>query len=275
MRQDPQFFHARAAKLLRSRKRFVVATLLEVKGSAPQRAGARMIIHSDGSTEFTIGGGVFEAEVIRDGLAVFGANQTALHDYKLTKNELGMYCQGLVRVFFELYRPRPQMLIFGGGHVGQALSRLAAVTDLFHVCVIDDRDEYADAHRHPFAHRVIHTDKDYEKRIPAIDSETYIVLVTRCHGTDKLLVKRFLHTPQAYLGLIGSAGKIRQFRHELSAEGIPATLLEQIHGPIGLPIGGKDPAEVAISILAEVIQTKNAKAGSNHMLSLAVKNRRP
>ena len=272
-RSDREAIHRRIAQLLRARRHFVVATICEVKGSCPQRPGAKMIVHHDGAFDFTIGGGAFEAEVIRDGLAAFGQDQPIQHEYKLTKPGLGMFCQGLVKVLFEPYRPRPQLLIFGGGHVGQALSKLAGTSRLFHVAVVDDRREYADRRRHAAADRVIQTDRSYIKGIPEIDEDTYIVIVTRCHATDKLLVKRLLQGGQAYLGLIGSEAKTRQFCRELTEEGIPPSLLKSLHAPIGVPIGGKDPAEVAVSILAEVIQVKNARVISRKLTSVAAKDR--
>src|SRR5688572_13355534 len=126
-RFDPEEIHRRIATLLKNRKSFVVATILDVKGSAPQLSGARIIVHPTDPFEFTIGGGTFEAEVIQDARSVFSGESPQFRDYKLTKYELGMYCQGVVKVFFEKYVPRPQLLIFGGGHVGQALSRISGV----------------------------------------------------------------------------------------------------------------------------------------------------
>lgn len=266
MRLDPEAVHRRIAELLQERRRFVVASIVDVKGSCPQRPGARMIVHPDGGFEFTIGGGTFEAEVLHDAAALLAGDRQAagssssggLREYRLTKNELGMYCQGVVQVFLETYDPRPRLLIFGGGHVGQALSRLAGSTGLFSVTVIDDRAEYADAARHPLADRVIHTDRAFEAEVPETDSQTYLVIVTRCHATDKLIVKRYIERPFLYIGVIGSQSKAAQFRRELAEEGISKTALEKLHSPIGLPIGGKDPAEVAVSILAELVQTKNS-----------------
>jgi xanthine dehydrogenase accessory factor len=260
MRRDPETLHRRIADLLNERRRFVVATILEVKGSAPQRPGARMIVHPDSSFDFTIGGGTFEAEVIQDALAAFDEIQPVYREYRLTKSDIGMYCQGHVRVMFESYSPRAHLMIFGGGHVGQALGRLTAATELFAVTVIDDRPEFANIEKHGTVNRVILTDRHFVNEVPPTDPETYIVIVTRCHATDQLLVKRYLNEPFAYLGLIGSRAKVRQFRRELIDQGISEKLLERLHAPIGLPIGGKDPAEVAVSILAELIQIKNSQA---------------
>jgi xanthine dehydrogenase accessory factor len=259
MKLDPAAVHRRITELLDQRKKFVVATIVEVKGSSPQKTGAKILIQPDGSFEFTIGGGTFEAEVIRDGLALLTGSAGQTHEYKLTKQDIGMYCQGLVKVFFEKYAPIPRLMIFGGGHVGQAISKLASATSLFHTVVIDDRKEFATRDKHPGADEVIHTDRTFTDSLPEVDSETYLLILTRCHATDKLLVRKYIDAPAAYIGLIGSEAKIRQFTRELEEEGISAERFRRIHAPVGIPIGGKNPAEIAISVLAEIIQVKNSQ----------------
>ena len=170
-----------------------------------------------------------------------------------------MYCQGLVRVMFESYSPRALSYDFWRRSCRtSALGRLSAASEIFSVTVIDDRAEFADIEKHGSVDRVILTDRHYTQDVPATDPETYIVIVTRCHATDQLLVKRYLKVPSAYLGLIGSRAKVRQFRKELIEQGMTEKLLDRLHAPIGLPIGGKDPPEVAISILAELVQVKNS-----------------
>lgn len=269
MRRDAEAIHRRIADLLRDRREFVVASIAEVKGSCPQKPGARMIVHQDGAFEFTIGGGTFEAEVLRDALAAFHEETPAAREYKLTKHELGMYCQGLVKVLFERCIPRPRLLIFGGGHVGQALSRMAAASDLFQVTVVDDRSEFASQEKHPAADEVILTDRQFLESVPETDSRTFITVITRCHATDMLLVQRYLERPRAYLGLIGSGPKVRQFKKELIEAGVTEKSLEGLYAPIGIPIGGKDPSEVAISILAEIIQVKNQPHESSTVLQIS------
>jgi len=260
LKLDPGAVHRRIAELLDQRKGFALATIVETKGSSPQKTGAKILIHPDGTFEFTIGGGTFEAEVIRDGLALLSDDAQQTHEYKLTKQDIGMYCQGLVKVFFEKYTPIPRLMIFGGGHVGQAISRVAGATNLFNTIVIDDRKEFATHEKHPAAEVVILTDRKFTEGVPEIDSETYLLILTRCHATDKLLVHKYVGAPAAYIGLIGSSAKIRQFSRELEKEGIAPERFKRIHAPIGIPIGGKNPSEIAISILAEVIQVKNSKS---------------
>jgi xanthine dehydrogenase accessory factor len=272
MRTNSESIHQRIADLLKKRKSFVVATITETKGSTPQAAGAKMLIHPDGTFEFTIGGGTLEAEVIQDARSVFATGSTQNREYRLTKNEMGMYCQGVAKVMLEPYFPRPQLLILGGGHVGQALSRITAATQLFSVIVADDRKEYANRKKHPHADQVILTDRDYKKRIPELDPQTFVVIVTRCHATDKQIIKNLVGKSPAYIGLIGSKAKIRQFKQELVEEGLSIDFLNTIHAPIGIVIGGKEPAEVALSILAEIIQVKNQaeKSGTSFALRNAV-----
>jgi xanthine dehydrogenase accessory factor len=273
MRLDAEAIHRRVAELLEARKQFVVATILEVKGSAPQVPGKKMLIHPDGSIEFTIGGGTFEAEVIQDALAMMRSPCPVTREYKLTRDELGMYCQGLVKVFFENQQPRARLIIFGGGHVGQALSRLSSASGLYEVLVIDDRSEFADPLKHPGAARVIQTDREFTTDVPVIDPYTFLVIVTRCHATDKLLVKRYLSSPAGYVGLIGSRAKVRQFRRELLEEGISVPELDRLHAPIVLPIGGKDPAEVAVSILAQLIQERHQAQVEQQPSAFQIKKR--
>jgi len=259
---EEERFHRRIAELLEGRRAFVLAELVGVKGSSPREPGARMIIFPDSTSEGTIGGGTFEAEVLQDALHLMREGKTLLKEYTLTPAEAGMYCAGKATVFLQAFHPPPQLLIFGGGHIARALSRLAGETALFSITVIDDRPEFANPTVHPSAQKVILTDPGYEKNIPSVDENTYIVIVTRDHKIDKALVRHYCQKPVAYLGMVGSKSKWLQFVHELMKEGIPESALQRVYAPIGLPIGGKSPEEIAISILAQLIEVKNKSAGA-------------
>ncbi len=258
----PVEFFRRVAELLEKGAPFATARLLDVRGSAPQEPGAAMIVFPDQRIEGTIGGGRFEATVILDAAAALekGEPRVEVREYALTQHELRMYCAGRVRVLVELHRSGPELLICGGGHVGQALGRLAAVSGLFHTTLVDDRAEFASRERHPTVDRLVLTDPTYREGFPALHGETYAVIVTRCHAVDKHLVKR-LATEDVlpYLGLIGSRSKIASLFDELEAEGVPRAALARVRAPIGLPIGGKEPGAVAVSILAEVVQVLNGR----------------
>ncbi len=260
---EEEKFHRRIADLLEERKVFVLAELVGVKGSSPREPGARMIIFPDSSGEGTIGGGTFEAEVIQDALHLMREGKTLLKEYLLTPSEAGMYCAGQATVFLQAFHPPPQLLIFGGGHIARALSRLTGDTALFSITVVDDRPEFATPGLHPGARKVILTDPEFEKNIPPVDENTYIVIVTRDHEIDKSLVRRYCQKPVAYLGMVGSKSKWLQFVHEFKKEGILESALQRVHAPIGLPIGGKSPEEIAVSILAQLIAVKNSRATSS------------
>ncbi len=253
-------FQRRLTELLERRARFASARLLEVRGSVPREVGAGMIVYPDGRIESTIGGGRFEAMVIYDAVAMLERGERlAVKEYALTRDELRMYCAGRARVLIETHRPGPHLAIFGGGHVGRALGLIAPDTGLFYTTLVDDRPEFASRERHPRVDRVVLTDPTYTEGIPPLDEDTYAVVVTRCHNVDQALLRRLAPLPLPYLGLIGSRTKARSMLAELEQEGIPRERLERVRSPVGLPIGGKEPGAVAVSILAEVIQVLNAR----------------
>jgi xanthine dehydrogenase accessory factor len=252
-----QRFYERVSELLEQRKTFAIAEIVENRGSTPQDPGAAFIVFSDGSFEFTIGGGPFEAAVIADVRAGFPQARPFRKTYQLSPQSLGMYCAGEAVVSVRYLHPDPRLLIFGGGHIGQALARLAGAMDLFEVEVVDDRPSYAIPERHPNAHRVTLADPNYSGNLPSPDPQSFAVIVTRCHQSDYRLLRYYLDKPLAYLGMVGSKSKWARFKRDLQAEGYSEEMLARVRSPIGLPIGGKSPQEVALSILAEVIQVKN------------------
>lgn len=235
-------------------KAVLLATLVETTGAVPQAVGAHLIVHADGESEFTIGGGALEEQVKRDGRAILhGEMKSQLISYDLA--ELGMYCGGKAKVFFEVICSLPRLCIFGAGHVGKKLAELAALTELFHIVLIDDREPAT-------------TDKElcdefcyspHFSNIPYLPAASYVVIVTSSHQTDKTVLKSVLQEEQSlfYIGMIGSVAKAAEIFRELECEGVTRQRLAGVRSPIGLPIGGKSPGEVAMSILAELIATKH------------------
>jgi xanthine dehydrogenase accessory factor len=253
-------FYKRMTELLKEGKGFAVAEIVDIKGSVPQSADAKMIIYPDRSSEFTIGGGGFEAKVIEDSInLLFNGEKRLLKKYNLTPEELEMPCEGEVTVAFEAHQSLLKLLIFGGGHIGRMLGRLASETGLFNITIVDDRQDYVNPQRHPGVSRTIHTNERYDEGIPQVDDRTFIVLATRSFETDQYLLERFVNEELAYLGMIGSENRKKRVFDALEKKGVPVKPLERIHTPVGLPIGGKSPGEIAVSILAELIQVKNRK----------------
>lgn len=177
---------------------------------------------------------------------------------------------GDLRVFVDPVLPPPRLIICGAGHVGQALAQGAGVAG-FRVTVVDDRSEYARPDR--FAADVKVVCAEIPASIEALkpDSTTFIVLAGRSHELDKQALRVSLQQPAAYVGMVGSRRKARELQRQLleAGEATPWAL-EQLRSPVGLDIGAETPAEVAVSIVAELIAVR--RGGSGGPLSQGVKS---
>jgi len=159
-------------------------------------------------------------------------------------------------VFLEWVKPAGAVYIFGAGHVGTWVARLASYID-FKVIVLDDRCECASLERLPEVDEVIVL-ISYEgalSKLP-IDEDSYLVIVTRDQAHDKAILEQALRTPARYIGMMGSRRKSAAVFRELLDEGFSEASFQRVHSPIGLHIGGETPEEVAVSIIAEIIEIK-------------------
>ncbi len=163
---------------------------------------------------------------------------------------------GLEDILTVLYMPmaiQPQLLIAGAGHVGQALATHAALLD-FDVAVIDDRAEWLAASHFPKGTCLICGEIAGAVKDFPIDSETYIALLTRGHQPDAGALRACIHSPAAYIGMIGSQRKVALMREHFVASGIATNEdFNRVHAPIGLDIGAQTAPEIAVSILAQII----------------------
>jgi xanthine dehydrogenase accessory factor len=161
----------------------------------------------------------------------------------------------------ELLRADPPLIIFGGGHVGKAVSQCAALAG-FRVTVVDDRPEFAGTERFPEADRVICARFDQALSEIALTPATYIVIVTRGHHHDENVLEQCLQHDLKYMGMIGSKRKVHVTFQHLAERGISRERLSQVHAPVGLKIGAKTPGEIAVSIVAEMIEVRRRSASS-------------
>lgn len=255
-------FYRTLVGLIEEGHRLAVATITESRGSTPQREGGKMIVAADGRSWFTIGGGAFEAMVIDDARACLRDGRSDLRRYSLHESgeeALGMACGGQATVYIEVLGAADELVIFGAGHVGRALARMA-VTVGFHCTAVDDRPGMLDAGAFPTGTAFVATDRAYAENLPETTDASYVVVVTRCHDTDEAALRSLLHGRWRYLGMIGSRRKVKVVFESLRARGVPAEILERIHAPVGVPIGSHLPGEVAVSILAELVAVRNGLA---------------
>ncbi|MBK8968906.1 MAG: XdhC family protein [Lewinellaceae bacterium] len=151
----------------------------------------------------------------------------------------------------------PQLCIAGAGHVSLALCRMAAQLD-FSVQVLDDRDALNTAPPPELATHTLLADFSQIGACIPEGENTYVVLLSFGYRTDKLILQQLLGRHYRYLGMMGSAEKVKTLFAELEAEGYSREHLQRVYAPIGLPINSRTPAEIAVSILAEVIKAKNS-----------------
>lgn len=167
------------------------------------------------------------------------------------------------RIFVEILEKNPHLVILGGGHVSRPVAHIAKMLG-FHVTVMDDREEFLTKERFPDADEcILGSFDEFGEKIPVYENAYYVV-VTRGHQGDTLCARQILRRPYTYFGMIGSRTKVKLTREELLSEGFEEKHLASIHAPIGLPIGGETPEEIAVSIMAEIVQIKNQfKRASN------------
>jgi len=234
--------------------------LLEVnEGSAPGVTGSIMAVDSEGQRIGTIGGGNLEFKVVTRALEGMREGKHFGFEYSLIeKGELKMVCGGDVKGFVKYFSPPSNLVIFGAGHVGEKLSEVAKPLG-FNIYVADDREEYAELPAYIGIKEFISLKPSEAKgRIPFGDN-TYIVVATRGHILDQEAYKACLGEKFAYLGGLGSRKKALETISLLKESGYSDEALMDLHLPIGLDISNGSPAEIAVAILAEILQVKNGK----------------
>jgi len=238
-----------------------MVTIVRSNGSTPQRTGAKMLVFADGRIVGTIGGGCYESDAIGRAREVIATGKPVLARYDLNDDfvqESGLICGGQMEVYIDPIAPAPRLYIIGGGHVGWHLARVASDAG-FRIHVVDDREKFANTERFPMADAIAVEDIATWLHRADLPASAFVVVVTRGHTHDFDALRALAARDLRYLGLIGSRAKVARVFDALQAEGLPIECLERVHAPIGLDIGAVTPAEIAISILAELIAVRHGK----------------
>jgi len=232
-----------------------ICTVVNTKGSAPRKVGAKMIVLLNGQISGTIGGGALEKGVIENALDVIKTIEPRLIRYDLL-HQFNMCCGGTMDIFIEPVMKKNKLYIFGAGHMGRALANTAVLLP-FEVVVIDDRKDELDKLDNPDISKM---QLGYTTALPLLpfDNQTYICIMTYSHPNDRDILAFCMNKTYAYLGMIGSRRKVeitkKRFKEALIST---EEELEKVDMPMGVDIDAESPEEIAISILGKIIKTKN------------------
>jgi xanthine dehydrogenase accessory factor len=254
----------------------VIASVIARRGSAPSTPGQKLALLGDGTAVGTIGGGAVE-RVVLAAMAVALADPASLPRVETFRlgPALGMCCGGAVDLLIEPLRPPAQVLVVGAGHVGVALGPLLASLG-FRVTLCDAREEAADASRlpreagpaangsgepagvrAPAGVRLVHAEHDDPEVLRGFAErldEAALVVMTHDHQVDQAAIEWALGKGFGFVGGVGSRAKAARTRARLSAKGLAERDLDRVRMPVGVDIGARAPAEIAVSIAAELIE---------------------
>jgi len=241
-----------------------LATVAATKGSVPRHPGAKMIVYADGSIAGTVGGGKFESLVIAEALDCLAKKEPLLKTWPLREDQpdsFGAICGGEVTVLIEPQLPTHRLLIVGGGHCARAIAELAAGCG-FHVTALEDREDVLE--QCEAAHQRLTDPAPAYITSRNWDKNDALVIVSRHYDIDReALAAALAKGGLGYIGMIGSRRKVLQVYDQLKAEGINPGQLATVYAPLGLDIGADSPAEIAVSVLAEILMVLRGKSGKH------------
>lgn len=245
-----------SGKLIKEGCTFALCTIVATKGSTPLKAGAKMLVLEDGSIHNTIGGGNLEKHVIQDAIQVIIKKKPQLFHHELLK-EHGMCCGGTVDIFIEPVMPVKKLFVFGAGHVGRAIATYAHDLD-FEIFLIDDREDELKKIELDGINKLPISFDEIIKTL-RFDVNSFIIIVTYEHELDRKILAQCINQKFAYLGMIGSKRKVEITRKIFLSGGIAnKKALDKVDMPMGYAINAQGPNEIAIGILAKIIELKNS-----------------
>jgi xanthine dehydrogenase accessory factor len=211
----------------------------------------RMLVYKDGKKLGTIEG--LEAEVVQQAFEVLNNEKPENKTFAIPNTDVK------VEVFLEPIVTRPTVYLFGGGHVSKHIAKVADVAGL-RLVIVEDREQYANWERFPEAEGFILTEDfvHLENVMPEIEETDMTIIVTRGHQYDQDILAWAWDKPFRYLGMIGSRTKIlATYRHLEQEMGVPREeFIKRVRAPMGLEIGADSPGEIAVAIVAELIQVR-------------------
>jgi xanthine dehydrogenase accessory factor len=228
--------------------------IVDSQGSVPAKKGSKMLVAEDGSTVGTVGGGFLEKKATETALQIMFEGVPRVIHFELTESA-GYACGGRVSLYIEPILPSPRVIVFGTGHVGQAVCHLAAYVG-YYVTAIDDRQDFLSPDLLPDVDQTIFCPFENAFSEISVTSDTLIVVCTRGHSHDLSVVAQALETDSLYIGLLGSQRKRASFFEKLREAGFLDNDFQRVYTPVGIDIGAVTPREIAVSIVGELIEQR-------------------
>ena len=240
-------------------KPFVICTVVETLGSSPGSIGQKMLVFKNGETVGTVGGGANEEKVRLAAMELFKNNDAEILNFDLNNPIEGeeAVCGGEARVFIELVSHNPHLIIFGAGHIGKVLAKMAVLAN-FKVTIADERENFANNLIFPDCNVICSNYIDAVKNAE-INENSFVVVVTPGHKNDMEVLKHSLKYDAAYFGLVSSAKKLAEMKEVLVSSGIAKEKTDNLFSPIGINLGSNTPEEIAVEILAQIVACRNGK----------------
>jgi xanthine dehydrogenase accessory factor len=256
----PTFFET-LNELMASGVPLVTVTVVDTAGSVPQDRGSKIIVTAEGRQFGTVGGGKVETKAIAEAQKLLSAeaeSNTHFVSWSLNK-DVGMTCGGVVKLYFEAFNvARWKVVVFGAGHVAQALTNLLVHLDCQITC-IDPRPEWIEQlPKSPKLTALVTA--DMPAMVAGLPADAFVLLMTMGHTTDKPILLEILSTRTfPYLGVIGSHSKAATLRRDIAEAGLPEELQRAFLCPVGLELGTNHPFEIAVSIVSQMLQVRDSK----------------
>ena len=250
-----------AAKLEEQNCPFAMAQIVDSRGSTP-RHSAQMLVRADGSIVGTIGGGMVERKVIEESLQALQERKPRLFHGRMARNgadAVGSDCGGAMSVFISVHGMRPRLVLIGAGHVNRAIAQSAALLG-FDIAVADVYRESLNPELFPPSTTLLHAES-FGAAVEALDirPDNFVLIAT--NNQDREALDKLIEQPIAWLGLLASRRKVQLFLRQLREKGVAEEHIARLHAPVGYNIGAETPQEIAISVLAEILQVKNNAPG--------------
>jgi xanthine dehydrogenase accessory factor len=259
----PHGYVERLAELAASGEPFVSVTLVDAVGSTPQDAGSKILVTAAGLDMGTVGGGRVEAKAIAEAQAMLAQSPASAPtsnkfvEWNLQR-DVGMTCGGVVKLYFETYNHSQwQIAIFGAGHVAAAVVYCLLPLECRITC-IDPRKEWLARLPSSLHLSKLHYD-DPAGHVAKLPVDAFVLCMTMGHRTDRPILEEIFRQGRRfpYLGVIGSHAKRKVLERELAAAGVAPEHVKSFHCPIGLSLGSNQPGEIAVSVVAQLIQERD------------------